>query len=118
MSMPPADLGIDVDTILQPVIDVVKPFLAKLSLIVGGIFGLYVLLFLLRVYYEHMKVKLLRDIRYNTDQLNKHYELPYSTQKKSLVGRFVHHVRGGDNEEEDSKKEEHKKNHKKGKKKD
>lgn len=76
---------------LQALIDSVRPFFLKLSVVVGGIFGLYLVLILVRVYYERKKVKLLKDIRFDLDQLNIHHNLPYSkTQKKffSKVGGF------------------------------
>lgn len=109
----PTDLGIDVGSIFQPVIDVIRPFLATLSLIFGGIFGLYVLLIILRVVYERKKVKLLRSIRFNTDQLNKHYGLPYSTQKKGLIGKAVHYVRGRSTGEKEGNDKKSTKNSKK-----
>ena len=55
---------------LQPIVDLVQPALLKLSVLVGGIFGLYLLLLFFRVHYERKKVRILQDIRYDLDKLN------------------------------------------------
>src|SRR3989344_6643609 len=70
--------------VLQPVAGVVLPVLKELSIFVGGIFGLYVILILIRVYYERKKVKILEDIRFDLDQLNLHQKLPDSRDRKTL----------------------------------
>ena len=84
---------IDVGPELQPLVDGVQPFFLKLSVLVGGIFGLYVILILVRVYYERKKVKLLQNIRFDLDQLNIHYGLRYSRQKKHLLKKFVNYLK-------------------------
>lgn len=78
---------------LEPVANTILPMLTKLSVVVGGIFGLYVILIIIRIYYERKNMKILQDIRYDLDQLNKHYHIGYSETKKgffrwatSLVG--------------------------------
>lgn len=90
----PLDLaGVDVDSLLQPAIDTLQPFLAKLSLIFGGIFGLYVLLIVIRVYYERKKVKLLQNIRYDLDHLNMYYGVSHSQEKKGVLRKVVSYLR-------------------------
>lgn len=74
---------------LQPLIDTVQPVLVKLSLLVGGIFGIYLLMFLARVHYERKQTKLLQDIRYNLDRLNQHYGLSSSETKPTLWKKFL-----------------------------
>ncbi len=69
--------------------EIIGPFITKLILFLGGAVGIYLLLTLLRVYYERKKVKLLQDIKYDLDNLNIHYDLPYSSQRKGIVGRAV-----------------------------
>ena len=78
---------------LQGLIELVRPVFIKFSVLVGGIFGLYFLLLLVRVYYERKKVKLLKDIRYDLDKLNMHHGIPYSRAKKGIVRRGLGFVR-------------------------
>ena len=70
-----------------------QPFLNKLSVVVGGIFGLYFILIIARVYYERKKVKILEDIRYDLDRLNIHHGVGYSAQKRRLLGRVMSFIR-------------------------
>lgn len=72
------------DSLLQPVAGFVLPLLKELSIVVGGIFGLYIILILIRIYYERKKVKILEDIRFDLDQINSHQELPTSHERKTL----------------------------------
>lgn len=70
---------------LGPLFDLINPFIVKLSVLVGGIFGLYVILILLRIYYERKNMKLLQHIRYNLDQQNHHYGIPSSREKRGFA---------------------------------
>lgn len=79
--------------ILQPLVDVVSPLLVKLSVFVGGLFGLYLILILIRVYYERKKVKLLHDIKYDLDRLNMHYNIGFSSQQKGIFKRIILSIR-------------------------
>lgn len=74
---------------LQPLIDAIQPLITKISVLVGGLFGLYLILSLIRVYYEAKKVKLLQAIRYDLDQLNAHYSLPYSKTRPGLFKKTI-----------------------------
>jgi len=74
---------------LQSVLDTVSPFLRQLSFFVGGIFGLYLILIIARVYYERKTVKILKDIRYDLDRLNMHYGLSCSQHKKGWFRRMI-----------------------------
>ncbi len=67
----------------------IQPLLTKLSVVVGGIFGLYFILVVLRVYYERKKVRILEDIRYDLDRLNDHKGISYSAQRRRLFGRIM-----------------------------
>ena len=71
-----------INPVLQPAIELVQPILMKLSVLVGGIFGLYLILIFVRIHYERKKVKLLQDIKYNLDQSNKKHNVPYSKIRK------------------------------------
>jgi len=67
----------------------IQPFINKISLIVGGIFGVYFILLIIRIWYERKKVKILQDIRYDLDRFNKSQGIPHSQQKKSCLGRLL-----------------------------
>ncbi len=91
---------------LQPVVDTIQPFFKKLSVLVGGIFGLYFILIIIRVYYERKNVKLLEDIRYDLDHLNAHYDLANSSKRKSPLIRFIEYLRErARNKKEEKEKE-------------
>lgn len=69
-------------SLFQPIIDTIKPIIGIASAVLGGLFGLYLIFVLSRLYFERRKVRLLKDIRYDLDYLNQHFNLPYSGQKK------------------------------------
>ena len=48
---------------LQPLMDVVGPVISTLSWMIGGIFGIYVLWLLIKIYYDHKRIKILKEIR-------------------------------------------------------
>src|SRR3989338_2645265 len=74
---------------LAPLAELLGPLLVKLSVLVGGIFGLYVILIILRIYYERKNMKLLQHIRYDLDQQNRHYGIPSSRDKIGFLHKFV-----------------------------
>lgn len=78
----------DVLTGLEPVIEAVSPYVLKVTVLLGGIAGVYALLLLGRLYYERKKVKILQQIRYDLDNLNMHYGIPHSRQKIGLMHKF------------------------------
>ncbi len=80
---------IDPFAVLQPLVDKLEPLLIKMGFIFGGIFGLYLILLAAKVYFERRKVVILEDIRFDLDQLNKHYGLPYSSHKKGWWTQLV-----------------------------
>ncbi len=59
-------------TLLEPLVNVVGPILSTLSWILGGIFGLYLILILFRVYYDHKRVKILKVIQKDVHFLREH----------------------------------------------
>ncbi|MBT4651403.1 hypothetical protein HOC13_02665 [Candidatus Woesearchaeota archaeon] len=77
----------EVVTFFQPLVDALNPFLGAISWLVGGIFGLYLIMVIARIYYERKMVKILRDIRYDLDQLNFHNGLKTSKQRKGSLSR-------------------------------
>jgi hypothetical protein len=78
---------------LQPLIDLVQPVFLKASILVGGIFGLYLILILVRVHYERKKVKILEDIRYDLDKLNLSRGVKSSRQRKGFFRRIIDKIK-------------------------
>ncbi len=66
---------------LEPLLGSVRPLIISLSYILGGIFGLYAVLIIVRIYYEKRALRVLTDIRFDLDQLNSHYGLRTSRQQ-------------------------------------
>jgi len=87
MDFPPELMG-EVPDLLSNI----QPLLTKLSVVVGGIFGLYFILIIVRVYYERRKVKILEDIRYDLDRLNDSRGISYSAQRRRLLGRVMTYI--------------------------
>ena len=65
-----------------------QPILEKVSLLVGGIFGIYVILAIMQVYRERKKVKLLQDIRNDLDLLTQHFGVKHVHPKRNLWQRL------------------------------
>jgi len=76
-------------TFFQPLIDAIKPIFGLASAVVGGLFGLYLIFIIFRLVYERRKIKYLRDIKYDLDILNEHFNLPNSTTKKNFIAKFI-----------------------------
>ncbi len=74
---------------LRDVAEVIQPIMQTLSVLVGGLFGLYVILIIIRIYYERKHVRLLEDIRFNLDQINRKFRLPSSHSRKAWWERAV-----------------------------
>lgn len=74
----------------QPIAAALQVVLDKLNVIVGGIFGLYVIFIIFRIHHERQKIKLLKSILYNLDQLNKYHHLPIANEKKGFWWRLFH----------------------------
>ncbi len=56
---------------LQPLQEAILPVVKTFSALVGGIFGLYLILILVRIYYERKNFKVLKEIKTEIEQLNK-----------------------------------------------
>ena len=78
----------------NPLQGIFAPLLEPLKFLVGGIFGLYVILVVVRVYYERKKVKILKDIRFDLDQLNNHFGAKNSTSRKNILHRIWSKLNG------------------------
>ena len=81
-----------VDAVFEPLFNIVRPIFFKMSLVLGGLFGIYALLLIVRVYYEYKKLKVLKAIRFNLDQANKHMGIRYSTQRRAdMIQKLVNY---------------------------
>ena len=76
------------DAVFLPLIDIVRPLFVKLSFVVGGIFGAYIILIIIRVYYERKTVKLLKAIKFNLDESNKFHGIRYSSQRTGFFQKI------------------------------
>ncbi len=74
--------------------DVLQPVVTWLKYVVGGLFGLYIFLVLIRIHYERKKVNLLKDIRFDLDNISKHFGVAHSAHRKSFFGRLWAKMRG------------------------
>jgi len=74
--------------LLQPLADLIQPLILKLSLLVGGLFGLYLIFIIIKTYYERKRTLILQDILYDLDQLNIHYGIPHSDTKPRFFQRW------------------------------
>lgn len=89
-----ADTTADQNTVLadgdvfKPLADLIQPVFTKINVVVGGLFGLYIILILIRIYYERKKLKVLQDIRFDIDQQNHHYHLPTSRSRRGPLQQF------------------------------
>jgi len=82
-----------IDAGLEPLIELLRPFFVKMSFVVGGIFGLYFILIVVRVYYERKTIRLLQCIRYDLDRMNMHHGIGYSTQRRGVIYRMFRHLK-------------------------
>ena len=71
------------------IVNAIQPLLGKLSIIVGGIFGLYIILIFIRIYYERKKVRILKDIVYDLDQLNIHFKVNHSKHRLGFFRKII-----------------------------
>lgn len=78
-----------------------QPLLEKVSLLVGGIFGIYIILTLMQFFRERKKIRLLQDIRNDLDLLTKHFGVKHSHPKRGLFRRLLGMF--GSEEEENKK---------------
>ncbi|MDO8511555.1 MAG: hypothetical protein Q7S55_05320 [Nanoarchaeota archaeon] len=82
--------------------DALGPILQKISILVGGIFGIYVILTLLQIQRERKKIRLLQDIRNDLDLLTKHFGVKHAHEKKGIFRRIFGFL--GHDEEETAKR--------------
>ena len=73
------------DAVFLPLFETIRPLFVKLSFVIGGIFGATLLLVVVRIYYEHKTLKMLKAIKFDLDQANKTAGIRYSSQKKGII---------------------------------
>src|SRR3989338_3785842 len=73
---------------LQPAVEAIRPLIIQASFLVGGLFGLYFILIILRVYYDRQILHTLQHIQYDLDKHNQHLGISSSRDKKHLMGRM------------------------------
>jgi hypothetical protein len=81
------------DSAIAPIAEVTIPIISRLNVLVGGIFGLYLILIVARIYYERRKVKILEDIRYDLDNLNYVMGTCYSPHRKEITKVIANFLR-------------------------
>lgn len=91
--------------VVQPVIDNLAPLLLKISLIIGGIFGVYLIYILIMLYYEKKRITILKDIRFDLDQINEHYGLKTSQDNINGLRKLFRKIMGKKEEPKTKKKE-------------
>lgn len=74
----------------QQLTEMIQSLLTKLSLLAGGIFGIYVILIAVRIHYERKKMKLLQDIRNDVDKLAIHFGIKHAHPTKNIFKRIFH----------------------------
>jgi hypothetical protein len=72
-ALPPFDLSM----FIEPIAEIVGPIVSGLSVILGGVFGIYLILLIIRAYYENRKVKILREIRNDLRELKASYDFSH-----------------------------------------
>ncbi|MBI4981219.1 hypothetical protein HZC30_06735 [Candidatus Woesearchaeota archaeon] len=72
---------IEFTEMLQPLTEVIKPIITVIGTLLGGLLGVYILMLLVRWWYERKQLKVMEGIRYDLDYLNQHFNLPYSQKK-------------------------------------
>ncbi len=77
---------------LDSILSAVQPLFVQLSVLFGGIVGLYIILILVKVYYEHKRTKILLDIRSDLERLNKHLKVPPVVKKPRFVKQIFHRI--------------------------
>lgn len=74
---------------IQLLADTVRPVLLELSVLFGGIFGLYILLIIIRIYFERKKVHLLQQISADFTALNQHLGIHRSLETKGVFRKLL-----------------------------
>lgn len=67
---------------LEPILGPLNQFIGIIQYLVGGIFGLYLILVVLRWYESRRLVRLMKDVRIELEKLNKHFGVKPGKESK------------------------------------
>ena len=88
---------------MESLASTIEPIIRQVTILVGGIAGLYIILIIIRVYYERKKVKLLKDIKFNLDKMNHHFGVECTHSKTGLIKRVTSKIKNINNKKRDKK---------------
>ncbi|MCK4589036.1 MAG: hypothetical protein KAT77_01215 [Nanoarchaeota archaeon] len=74
----PATAAVLLPEAALPLLETIRTLVSTASYIVGGIFGIYLILLLVRWWQNRLIIRLLRDITYNLNQQNIKLKLPHA----------------------------------------
>jgi len=80
------------NSVWNPLINIVNPFVGKVIILLGGIVGVYIIILIFRLNYERKKYKLLKHILYDLDQLNIHYGIKTSRENKGMIHKLIRKI--------------------------
>jgi hypothetical protein len=83
--------------IIETIASITQPIVAKTSLILGGIFGLYLILTAIRIIFEYRRIKLLKEIKYDLKQLNGHFKINTYKNRPRLSHKIKDFIKKGKN---------------------
>ncbi|MBS3123463.1 hypothetical protein J4437_02375 [Candidatus Woesearchaeota archaeon] len=93
IGLPPREsedgLAVTENELINNLTKVLQPLFKGLNLVLGGIFGVYLIMVISRLYYERKKVQLLKAILYDLDKLNEHYKINNSRSRVGLVKKIM-----------------------------
>jgi hypothetical protein len=70
--IPANDLPEPLQLILKELLGTIAPALEWLSWLVGGLFGLYVIYFLIKLYLDRRRIKILKNVQSDVEYLKEH----------------------------------------------
>ena len=85
-----ANATILIPGIALPLLNTIQSLIGTVSYIVGGIFGVYLILLLVRWWQNRIVIRLLKDIKYNLDQQNFKLKIPHS--KPLFESKIYQHI--------------------------
>lgn len=78
----PVNTSIAIPGLIEPIVDVVQQTIGTISWLVGGIFGIYLILLIVRWWQNRILIRVMKDIRFDLDNLNKRYRIKHSQEEK------------------------------------
>lgn len=98
------------DVLLPPQFpEAISSLLTKLSFLAGGLFGIYVILIVVKIHYERKKMRLLQDIRNDVDKLTIHFGIKHAHPAKNIFRRVLNFFTPEEDEDGHDKKKMNKK---------